>query len=370
MRGATVEKGASSTNTDISIHAPLAGCDVTQEETFTLPENISIHAPLAGCDCNGTRDARSPCGISIHAPLAGCDVFLPSGCSRFYHFNPRTPCGVRHSRRMDRHCKSEFQSTHPLRGATTYTGTFSGPASNFNPRTPCGVRPHRVLRPTRNFLISIHAPLAGCDSRMMSSITSGMPFQSTHPLRGATLKGKRFVTMAEFQSTHPLRGATTVKHGKIPLDDISIHAPLAGCDGAAGPHEPNRLDFNPRTPCGVRRHCRRDGQRAAGHFNPRTPCGVRHCLRQCCNRRCSFQSTHPLRGATRDDGPAVSLRVISIHAPLAGCDAEQPRLSLGLEHFNPRTPCGVRQHPRKTRQDVFLISIHAPLAGCDKGGQP
>ena len=57
-------------------------------------------------------------------------------------------------------------------------------------------------------MISIHAPLAGCDSRMMSSITSGMPFQSTHPLRGATLD------------------ALGIEY----VRQISIHAPLAGCD--------------------------------------------------------------------------------------------------------------------------------------------
>ena len=33
----------------ISIHAPLAGCDVGNIE-ITYPLNISIHAPLAGCD--------------------------------------------------------------------------------------------------------------------------------------------------------------------------------------------------------------------------------------------------------------------------------------------------------------------------------
>ena len=57
----------------------------------------------------------------------------------------------------------------------------------------------------------------------------------------------------------------------------------------------------------------------------------------------SFQSTHPSRGATREQGGATGRHRISIHAPLAGCD-----------HYE---IC----HARKT----WWISIHAPLAGCD-----
>ncbi len=34
-------------------------------------------------------------GISIHAPLAGCDVFWTVFTEAWRYFNPRTPCGVR-----------------------------------------------------------------------------------------------------------------------------------------------------------------------------------------------------------------------------------------------------------------------------------
>ena len=123
-----------------------------------------------------------------------------------------------------------------------------------------------------------------------------------------------------------------------------------------------------------------------------------------------FQSTHPLRGATPGDQALFKQRGISIHAPLAGCDRDEAVLcdyldkfqsthplrgatarglaaGCKLEHFNPRTPCGVRRrtdfHPARhgrfqsthplrgaTAQwaninKLFKISIHAPLAGCD-----
>ena len=55
-----------------------------------------------------------------------------------------------------------------------------------------------------------------------------------------------------------------------------------------------------------------------------------------------FQSTHPLRGATEPVRALTVHGVISIHAPLAGCDWNYGSGSVR-----------------------FSISIHAPLAGCD-----
>ena len=166
--------------------------------------------------------------------------------------------------------------------------------------------------------------------------------------------------------------------------------------------------FNPRTPCGVRLSQRiRTGNTA--DFNPRTPCGVRqyitigipdiiafqstHPLRGATSlswvyfSSSSFQSTHPLRGATTDGGIETIDFIISIHAPLAGCDFRTAHRSPYRHDFNPRTPCGVRPPPTRapflptkfqsthplrgatTRGSAVLppaeISIHAPLAGCD-----
>ena len=81
-------------------------------------------------------------------------------------------------------------------------------------------------------------------------------------------------------------------------NEISIHAPLAGCDGRDVICATIFLDFNPRTPCGVRRI---------------------------------------------DNSLFVRGRVISIHAPLAGCDSPFRLPRCRYAHFNPRTPCGVRQ---------------------------
>ena len=55
-----------------------------------------------------------------------------------------------------------------------------------------------------------------------------------------------------------------------------------------------------------------------------------------------FQSTHPARGATFSSCQLISIPPISIHAPREGCDAFLPRSGRPADHFNPRTPRGVR----------------------------
>ena len=64
----------------------------------------------------------------------------------------------------------EFQSTHPLRGATLILNLFLNSVSHFNPRTPCGVRLAAVTVYSEIEDISIHAPLAGCDIRTLAHI--------------------------------------------------------------------------------------------------------------------------------------------------------------------------------------------------------
>ena len=77
-----------------------------------------------------------------------------------------------------------------------------------------------------------------------------------------------------------------------------------------------------------------------------------------------FQSTHPSRGATPYGNVETLVHDISIHAPLAGCDDRDTHTGRRSYYFNPRTPRGVRLiWDRKSH--AFVISIHAPLAGCD-----
>ena len=214
-------------------------------------------------------------------------------------------------------------------------------------------------------IISIHAPREGCDSLLVCTRSACVPFQSTHPARGAT---RRYVCTNEgwrFQSTHPARGAT-VRGGR------------------PGSHRKN--------------------------FNPRTPRGVRLLQEQEAELEQVFQSTHPARGATHRHIQGRQYSKISIHAPREGCDSSgltrcaishvfqsthpargatvfwyqphipqfyfNPRTPRGVRlplffllkdsaDFNPRTPRGVRLYDCSRKRGKYTISIHAPREGCD-----
>ena len=167
-----------------------------------------------------------------------------------------------------------------------------------------------------------------------------------------------------FQSTHPVRGATIVAFERFQVVPISIHAPRAGCDSTSA------FCF-----------------RLIPHFNPRTPCGVRLDFIAII-KMCDRISIHaPRAGCDRCAYDPHAERVISIHAPRAGCDIVKRRENAVFDYFNPRTPCGVRQgdkgdtgpqgpfqstHPVRGATPScgrnhlkWPISIHAPRAGCD-----
>ena len=171
----------------------------------------------------------------------------------------------------------EFQSTHPVWGATVARKLRTEPPTDFNPRTPCGVRPSNN-----------------------SGWTDFNGFQSTHPVWGATNKHSTLVADKEFQSTHPVWGATWDFPGLVAvkcyfnprtpcgvrpaapypnftvLFVISIHAPRVGCDMLNFFKTSAFVkNFNPRTPCGVRLPWEVLADLGDLHFNPRTPCGVR-----------------------------------------------------------------------------------------------
>ena len=104
---------------------------------------------------------------------------------------------------------------------------------------------------------------------------------------------------------------------------------------------------------------------AYGDFNPRSPCGERRHDKTPDNGRDGFQSTLPVRGATFMRSTTILYPTISIHAPRAGSDlpARQPFSS--CRYFNPRSPCGERPALYNGHFPRRCISIHAPRAGSD-----
>ena len=189
---------------------------LSAEHAFLLYERPGLHL----------QSGASAVGGVLHGARRSSRCF---SFGAICDFNPRAPCGAR--RRV---------------GDTVYT------LLNFNPRTPCGVRPHgrrifqRLCRISIHapragcdpfcaeshsvFWISIHAPRAGCDLNTLSAHTQMRVFQSTHPVRGATVIIDGVCHAVPFQSTHPVRGATPRPCKNNQRSAISIHAPRAGCD--------------------------------------------------------------------------------------------------------------------------------------------
>ena len=252
----------------ISIHAPLAGSDVSLAKIRPFPTDFNPRSPCGERPGRGKAGAnrpdfnpRSPCGerrhgytfgargiqfqstlplrgatyrrlcsairpaISIHAPLAGSDYVAPFLGSVYRYFNPRSPCGERRPRHDYTAAIVQFQSTLPLRGATPVDGLPPGFHRDFNPRSPCGERRNGA---TYTILpeISIHAPLAGSDPEIRMFCTSNSDFNPRSPC------GERRSRRCE------------VKGGSY----ISIHAPLAGSDRIPEEPVPSPFQFQSTLP--------------------------------------------------------------------------------------------------------------------------
>ena len=251
LRGATKQKGEDLL--DISNFNPRSPCgerrNAIQQRIYLI--KISIHAPLAGSDILVHflfPDSR----ISIHAPLAGSDGTFEADPTYSMDFNPRSPCGERPNSDEDEGRNGIFQSTLPLRGATTGTGYI-----------PADVP------------ISIHAPLAGSDHGVQGFKPCKTNFNPRSPCGERRNKTAEIAGNNLFQSTLPLRGATVIGQPSFVHLIISIHAPLAGSDFPIPPYFlRHRISI----------HAPLAGSDRSSHTHG--------------YRLYEFQSTLPLRGAT------------------------------------------------------------------------
>ena len=212
--------------------------------------------------------------LSILAPLAGCDHLLHV-FQRYEHF---------------------FQSSHPWRGATLSGFAKRPHHPSFNPRTPGGVR---------------------------------------------HISGKAVNRWQNFQSSHPWRGATQEGRSDGYLLDLSILAPLAGCDPP------------PPTPPHVARS-----------FNPRTPGGVRHRYESRIWFSIVFQSSHPWRGATRQTPATATPTFFQSSHPWRGATLFAS-IKSSSRIFQSSHPWRGATIVVVLYRNQILISILAPLAGCD-----
>ena len=145
---------------------------------------------------------RSQHVISIHAPLTGSDSKAGRNSRSYINFNPRSPYGERRARLVievdspsisihapltgsDRSQSAEtgtrkFQSTLPLRGATTgkEARDYISRISIHAPLTGSD-----AFQESAGFglCISIHAPLTGSDRQILSDILRAWNFNPRSP---------------------------------------------------------------------------------------------------------------------------------------------------------------------------------------------
>ena len=193
---------------------------------------------------------------------------------------------------------ARFQSTRPIRGATTA----------------------RLLRRWAAD-ISIHAPHTGRDNKQAPKSSTMQLFQSTRPIRGATIQGITLAGVLFDISIHaPHTGRDFNLSAKPDALPISIHAPHTGRDVRWCNAPTSQHNFNPRAPYGARLggiwavlllchisihapHTGRDKwfngeEHDNGYFNPRAPYGARRQRGANYLAYAQFQSTRPIRGAT------------------------------------------------------------------------
>ena len=189
------------------------------------------------------------------------------------------------------------------------------------------------------------------------------PFQSTRPIRGATKGKAQTIGTLIFQSTRPIRGATAgtsviryctlnfnphapygarlFMHTLEPFQaKISIHTPHTGRDGCGGPVSWRCGNFNPHAPYGARRSRRAPPGRStnfnphapygarlatppqtpplSSDFNPHAPYGARLMDKAREVNPTLFQSTRPIRGATRTREKLLTAVIFQSTRPIRG----------------------------------------------------
>ena len=208
---------------------PLRGA--TEVPWFNVPLELQFQSthPLRGATGEVWHPDRKGAEFQSTHPLRGATVFVVRGPkwtifqsthplrgatrprvrhpSPVYYFNPRTPCGVRPTIPTGTRSAGTFQSTHPLRGATL-CGSGSREHVEFQSTHPLRGATSITLTEPSAEAISIHAPLAGCDSSNGCKMYFDFYFNPRTPC-GVRLRRSAILLSASA---------------------ISIHAPLAGCD--------------------------------------------------------------------------------------------------------------------------------------------
>ena len=124
--------------------------------------------------------------------------------------------------------------------------------------------------------------------------------------------------------------------------------------------------FNPRAPYGARQISLPLQRRGNLYFNPRAPYGARqkHDRQGNSDSSISIHAPHTGRDEAKDAHQSEAAEFQSTR-PIRGATRDQIRRWPGHRDFNPRAPYGARLNPYKLIFVFGKISIHAPHTGRD-----
>ena len=217
---------------------------------------ISIHAPHTGRDATENADCTTNKQFQSTRPIRGATSDSGSRIHFcFTYFNPRAPYGARP--RVPASSLISILYFNPRAPYGARLSLFRRPEPKktyFNPRAPYGARPYQRSIDFLGRVISIHAPHTGRDKKPRSDRGRPGYFNPRAPYGARLLRRILSRGISTFQSTRPIRGATQFGRAK---------------KGAA------RIHFNPRAPYGARPISTKSTTNNL-YFNPRAPYGARH----------------------------------------------------------------------------------------------
>ena len=151
--------------------------------------------------------------------------------------------------------------------------------NDFNPRTPYGMRLPNELNCNRLVSISIHAPLTGCDTWYLHIIYLLTVISIHAPLTGCdTFTFASFKFSLNFNPRTPYGMRHDVLHKQERIINISIHAPLTGCDSINFSVLLHGMIFQSTHPLRDATFYKEMNINEIKYFNPRTPYGMRQRL--------------------------------------------------------------------------------------------
>ena len=143
---------------DFNPHSP---CGERRRPVIAVDEgnDISIHTPHAGSD-RRTNSRPEPKAISIHTPHAGSDLRLPCPTPTSPYFNPHSPCGERPGWMCAKRLLFNFNPHSPC-GERRQRANLGRCLRNFNPHSPCGERRLCWIRCQTRLIFQSTLPMRG-----------------------------------------------------------------------------------------------------------------------------------------------------------------------------------------------------------------